>query len=235
MKQKKKIYKRFYLRLNITMVLQKKDFIEFEFIGKIKDTGELFDSNIAGELKKINPEAIAKPYIIPLGEGLFMPAVEEFLIGKPETAASYDISLTPEKAFGLRNSKFVQIMPLKIFHSQRIVPTPGSVFNFDGRLGKVLSVNGGRVITDFNHPLAGKEVNYKINIIKKVEDLNQKTKALIEFFLQKDISFTIEGNKLKIEAETQIAKFLGLFKDKFKDLLNLELEIEESKKEEKKE
>lgn len=217
------------------MVLQKKDFVEFEFTGKIKDTGELFDSNIAEELKKINPEAIAKPFVIPLGEGLFMPAVEEFLIGKTETSANYEISLTPEKAFGLRNSQFVQVIPLNVFHRQRVNPTPGSVFNFDGRLGKVLSVSGGRVITDFNHPLAGKEVVYKINLIKKVDDLNQKTKALIEFFLQKDLPFKIEGNNLKIETENQISKFLELFKDKFKDLLNLDLEITELKKEEKKE
>lgn len=234
MKQKKNIYKRFYLRLNIIMALQKKDFVEFEFTGKIKDTNELFDSNIADELKKINPQAIAKPYIIPLGEGFFMPAVEEFFIGKPETSASYEIPLTPDKAFGFRNSQFVQIIPIKVFYDQKVNPTPGSVFNFDGRLGKVLSVNGGRVVTDFNHPLAGKEVIYKINLLRKVDDLNQKTKALIEFFLNgKEIDFKIEENKLKIETDEQVGKFLELFKDKFKDLLNLDLELKEIKKEEK--
>lgn len=216
------------------MALQKKDFVEFEFTGKIKDTGELFDSNVAEELKKLNPQAAAKPYIIPLGEGLFMPSVEDFLIGKPETTSSYTVDLTPEKAFGVRNSQFVQIIPLKVFHQQKVNPSPGSVFNFDGRLGKVLSVNGGRVITDFNHPLAGKDVTYNIRVIRKVEDINEKAKSLIEFFLQKDLPFKIEGKTLKIETEEQVGKFLELFKDKFKDLLDLDLAVSTPKKEENK-
>jgi FKBP-type peptidyl-prolyl cis-trans isomerase 2 len=216
------------------MTLQKKDFVEIEFTGKIKDTGELFDSNVPEELKKLNPQAAAKPFIFCIGEDMFLPGVEEFLIGKPETSATYDIPLPPDKAFGNRDSKFVQIIPIKIFHEQKINPQQGMVFNFDGRLGKVLSVNGGRIVTDFNHPLAGKEVTYKINFIKKIDDLNQKTKSLIEFFLQKDIPFQIEGNTLRIETDEQAGKFLLLFNDKFRDLLNLNLVVSNEKKEENK-
>ena len=40
------------------MALQKKDFIEIEFTGKVKD-GEVFDSNIKEDLKKLNPDLLS--------------------------------------------------------------------------------------------------------------------------------------------------------------------------------
>ena len=55
------------------MKLKKKDFIELEFTGRVKD-GEIFDSNIEKDLKKINPEGKAKPFIFSLGQGMFIKA-----------------------------------------------------------------------------------------------------------------------------------------------------------------
>ena len=161
------------------MALQKKDFIEIEFTGKVKD-GEVFDSNIKEDLKKLNPDANPKPFVFALGEGMFMKGVDEFLIGKE--IGSYTIELSPEKAFGPRVPSFVQPIPMKVFQSQNVRPYPGAVFNFDGRIAKILSVSGGRVVADFNHPLAGKEVVYELKILRKVEDQNEKIKSFINFF-----------------------------------------------------
>jgi len=226
------------------MTLQKKDFIEIEFTGKMKDGGEIFDSNIKEDVEKMHAghdhseekhDMNVKPFVFCLGEKMFLEGVDDFLIGKPEHSASYNIELTPEKSFGVRNSKMVQVVPIKVFHSQRINPTQGDVLNFDGRLGKILSVSGGRVITDFNHPLAGKEVVYKINMKRKVEDLNEKVKSLFDFFFRQSFEFSISGNKLIVEVPTGYSQVLVLFKDKFKEILNLDLEVKELSLENKKE
>ncbi|GAI92008.1 unnamed protein product, partial [marine sediment metagenome] len=63
------------------MKLKKKDFIEIEFTARVKD-GEVFDSNIEEDLKKLNPDAKAKPFVFCLEEGMFLKGVEDFLIGK---------------------------------------------------------------------------------------------------------------------------------------------------------
>lgn len=206
------------------MVLQKKDFVEIEFTGKIKG-GEIFDSNIKKDLEKLNPNENPKPLTFSLGEGMFMKGIDDFLIGKE--IGKYTIELSPEKAFGPRVKEFVQMVPIKLFQSQNVRPVPGAVFNFDGRIAKILSVSGGRVMVDFNNPLAGKEVIYEINILKKVDDLNEKAKSLIDFLFRRELKFSIQDKKVIIEVEKNFAKFIEMFKDKFKDILDLELEVKE--------
>jgi len=224
---------------SIIMALQKNDFIEIEFSAKEKDNGELFDSNIKEVLEKHgaqqSPEQ-AKPFIFPLGQEMFVQGVDEFLIGKPEPSENSDpkdnnyiIELTPEKAFGSRDPKMIQKMSSTIFKQQQVNPAPGQVFNFDGKIGKVLAVSGGRVIVDFNNPLAGKDVVYEVNIKRKLTDINEKTKNLIEFLFKKQFDFDIDekSKRLTIKADQNYKKFIELFKEKFKEILDLDLEVEE--------
>jgi len=207
------------------MQLQKKDFIEIEFTGKTKE-GEIFDTNIASDLKKANLNIEAKPFIFSLGEGMFLKGIEDFLVGK-ETGKKYDIELEAKDAFGTRDSKMVKIMPMKLFHGQKIQPVQGAMFNFDGRIAKILSVSGGRVIVDFNNPMAGKTVIYNINVIKKIEDPSEKIKALNEFLFKRDLKFELKDNKLIIEVEKEMKPVIEMFKNKYKEILGLELEVEE--------
>ena len=208
------------------MALERKDFIEIEFTGMVKN-GEIFDSNIKEDLKKAKLDLEPKPFAFCLGEGMFLKGLEDFLIGK--NIGRYEAELVPEKAFGSRNPKLVQIIPSKAFREQKLNPVSGMMFNFDGRLAKVISVSGGRIIVDFNNPLAGKTVVYKVNVIRKISDLNEKAKSLIEFLFRKDLKFEIVDKRIVIDSNKEFGKFIGLFKDKFKDILGLELETRESK------
>ena len=213
------------------MALKKNDFIELEFTGRVKDTGEIFDSNIKEDLEKSNLNIKPKPFIFSLGEGMFLNGVDDFLIGKE--LGKYSVELSPEKAFGKRDRNLIKIIPIKAFAQQNMRPAPGMMFNFDGRVAKVISVSGGRVIVDFNNPISGKTVVYDVNILRKIEDLNEKAKSLITFLFGRDINFKIEDKKITLEVEKEIAKFAELFKDKFKDILGLELSVNEIKKPEK--
>lgn len=210
------------------MTLQKKDFVEIEFTGKIADTGEIFDSNIKEDLEKITTQKVQpRPFVFALGEGMFLPAVDDFLVGKPAHPAEYEISLKPEQAFGKRDSKMIQMIPMKFFKIHNVAPTPGAMLNFDGKIGKVLTASSGRVVVDFNNPIAGKEVVYKIKVLKKIEDLNEKVKALNEFLFRKEFLFEIKENKIIMEVEKSFVKFVEMFKDKFNELIGLGLEVKE--------
>ena len=204
------------------MTLKEKDFIEIEFTGRIKEGEEIFDSNIKNELQKLNPNAEAKPFIFSLGEDMFLKGVDEYLIGK--NLGKYKIELIPEKAFGKRNSQLIQRMSIKIFHEQKINPVQGYSFNFDGRFGRIIAVSGGRVLVDFNNPLAGKEVIYEINVLRKIENIDEKIKALNDFFFRRDFEFEIENKKLKLIVNKGFEKFVELFKDKYQELVGLTLE-----------
>jgi len=206
------------------MVFEKKDFIEIEFTARVKN-GDIFDSNIKEDLKKADLDIEPKPFIFSLGEGMFLKGIEDFLIGKD--VGKYEIELAPEKAFGVRDGKLIKIVPSNIFKQRKLNPVPGVMFNFDGRMAKVLSVSGGRITMDFNNPVAGKTVMYNLNVLRKVNDINEKTKAFIDFLFRKDFKFKIDGKKLILEAEKNIANIVGAFKDKFKEILGLELVVKE--------
>lgn len=206
------------------MPLQKNDFIEIEFTGRVKG-GDIFDSNIKEDIEKSNLNVEAKPFIFSIGQGMFLKGVEDFLTGKE--IGEYEIELPPEDAFGKRDSKLVQIIPMKIFHKQKINPFPGAVFNFDGRIARIISVSGGRVMTDFNNPIAGKIVNYKIKVKRKIDDIKEKVKSFINFLFKQDLDFEIKEKKLIINTPKQFTQFVVMFKDKFKELFGLELETKE--------
>lgn len=206
------------------MALKKNDFIEIEFTGKIKD-GDIFDSNIKEDIEKAKLKLEAKPFIFSLGQGMFLKGIDDFLIGKE--IGEYDIELKPEDAFGKRDSKQVQIIPMKIFHQQKINPYPGAVFNFDGKIARIISVSGGRVMTDFNNPLAGKIVEYKIKVKRKLDNQNEKIKSFINFLFKQDFDFEIKDKKLILKTPKQLTQVAEMFKDKFKEIFYLDLETKE--------
>ena len=208
------------------MAFKKSDFIELEFTGKFKN-GEIFDSNIKEDLETLHlghgHPIEARPFILCLEEQMFLKSIEDFLIGKD--IGEYKVELSPEKAFGNRSPNLIMRIPMKTFAEQKINPTPGDVFNFDGRIAKILTVSGGRIMADFNNPLAGKEVIYKLNVKRRVDDLNEKIKAMIEFLFKRDLNFEIKDNKIIVDIEEPLAKFAEMFKDKFKELFKLALEV----------
>jgi len=215
------------------MAFKKMDFVELEFTGRLKN-GEIFDSNIKEDLEKLhhghNHPIETKPFILCIGEHMFLDSIEDFLMGKD--TGEYEISLSPEKAFGIRDPKMIMRIPMKIFMEQKINPVQGEVFNFDGRLAKILTVSGGRVMADFNNPLAGKDVVYKLKVKRKVDDVNEKIKAFINFLFRRDLNFEIKDRKIIIEIEPQLSQFIEIFKEKFKSLFDMELEAREIKKKE---
>ncbi len=218
-------------------MLNKKDFIKIEFTGRIKD-GEVFDSNTKEHLQKLhqghNHEVQAEPLVFCLGEEMFLKGVDEFLVGKD--LGEFKINVSPEKGFGKRDPKLIRMVPLNEFKKANLNPIPGSVFNFDGKVAKVLTVSSGRVIVDFNHPLSGKNLEYDVKVLEKVEDLNEKVKALNEFFFRGKLEFNVTGKKLIIKVPKGAKSFIEMFKDKYKELLDLDLEaeeVEEKAKEEK--
>jgi FKBP-type peptidyl-prolyl cis-trans isomerase 2 len=206
------------------MALQKNDFIQIEFTAKTKD-GEVFDSNVKEVLEKMNSNSSQKPFTFALGQGMFLKAVDDFLTGKE--LGKYNIEIPCENAFGKRQASLIQLIPIKIFHEHKLNPIPGFMFNFDGKIAKVLSASGGRVRVDFNNPVAGKDVIYEINILNKVEDKKEQISALNEFLFRKNFDFEIQDKKLVMNVEKPLAKFVELFKDKFKDILDLDLEVKE--------
>jgi len=189
----------------------------------IKEGNEVFDTTSEEVAKK---EEIAQegmsygPVTICIGEGHLVKGLDDELEGK-ETGQEYTIELAPENAFGKKNAKMLKLVNTNIFLKQNIKPTPGLQVNIDGVLGTIRSVAGGRTIVDFNHPLSGKEIIYKIKPNKVLTDDIEKIKSFLELQLNtKDIEVKKEDTKTKIEYKQDIPKeVLEQLGKKLKDLV----------------
>lgn len=153
-------------------IVKKHDFVEIEYTGSIKDDGAIFDTTEDGATE----EGAAK--MICLGENNALKALEDQIIGK-ETEKEYIFEISSRQGFGGRDPKLIQLIPLSKFRQQNIAPIPGLQLNIDGVFGVVKSVSGGRCMVDFNHPLAGRDLVYKVKIKRVVDDAKEKLHSLL--------------------------------------------------------
>lgn len=188
------------------MAVKKDDFIEIEYTGRLKDGDIIFDTTdeqTAKESDIYNPNASYEPVIICLGEGQIVPGLDEALQGKEP--GKHKIELPPEKAFGKKDAKLIQMVPLRKFTEHKIKPFPGLQINIDNRMGTVKTVSSGRVLVDFNHPLSGKDLVYEIEIKRVVTDKKEQIDSLLKILLGiSDAKTEIKDNKAKIELKAQL-------------------------------
>jgi len=212
------------------MQVNKNDFIEIEFTGKANN--EIFDTTNKEEAKKIGIESDVKPIIVSAGNEMLLKGLDENLDGK-EIGKQYLVKISPEKGFGPRNPSLIKTIPMKVFREKNMNPVPGLTLQMDNYLAKILSVSGGRVIVDFNNPLAGKEIEYEFKILRKVEDAKEKINALQDFFFRKKFEFAInEKDKKVVFKEEKIKPFIDIFKNKFKEITGFDFEVEKAKSKE---
>ncbi len=181
--------------------VQKGDVIRLHYTGRVKETGEVFDTtseDIAKEAGIYKEGSIYGPVPIAVGAGHVLKGLDEQIEGL-EVGGKYEIIVPPEKGFGKRDPRLIKTFTLGQFRREGLYPFPGMDVEIDtheGRKlrGRVLSVSSGRVRVDFNHPLAGKHLLYEVEILEKVEDPIEKVKALIELRMPK-----VDGDKVIIE------------------------------------
>lgn len=204
---------------------KKGDFIELEFLGKNLTNNEVFDTNIKAEAEKIGIEFTGKPLIVCIGQGMVVKGFDQALEGK-EVGKKLSVKLTPEQGFGSRRPNLSRMIPLKLFLAQKIYPQPGMTLALDNNLVKVMSVSGGRVMVDFNNPLAGKDLEYEFTIKNIIEDSKAKVAAVQRFLFGHEFDVDVDDAAKKvIFKDVKLTPILNAFKDKFKELLGFDVEI----------
>ena len=215
------------------MTIQKNDFIEIDFTGKITNTDEIFDTTVPEEAKKsgFKTEGI-KPFVISVGNRMLPDGFDDDLAGKEE-GKEYTLKLSPEKAFGKRDSNLVKMVPTKYFHEQQINPEKGMQLNIEGQIVKILSSDRDRTLTDFNKPLAGKDITYTYKINKIITDQKEKINAMQEFLFRTIFDYEIKEKTITFKIPKEAEQFVTMFASKFKEILDLEIKTEVVKKDKK--
>ena len=164
------------------MAIKDGDFVRVNFTGKIKETDEVFDTTydeIAQEAEIFDENKTYKPIPIVVGGNHLLPAIEKEIVGL-EAGDRKTVEVESDNGFGPRDPKAIQLIPMKEFKKQGMTPYPGMRISAEGGEGRILTVNGGRVKVDFNHPLAGKDLIYDVEVTEIIEDNDEKIKSMIE-------------------------------------------------------
>ena len=159
--------------------MKQNDFAEIDFTGKLTN-GTIFDTTKADIAKtaNLNPKGTYAPVKMCVGKGHVLPGIDEALLQHDK--GTFTITLQPEQAFGKKNVKLVRLIPLAEFQEHNVNPVPGMTVDFDGRPGIIMRRTGGRVMVNFNHPLAGKTLEYEVTINRKIDDVKEQVEVMLE-------------------------------------------------------
>ena len=186
------------------MPLIKGDFILLNYTAKIKETGDIFDTTFEEIAKKeqlYKEGEIYEPKLIVIGEGWVLKPLDESLLSM-KLGKSQIVEISPEKAFGQRDPEKVKRVPLKHLTSKGKNPVLGMRVEYNGKMAIVRSIGAGRVLLDFNPPLAGKTLIYEAVVAKKIRIIKEKVVALIHRRIpeadQTKFTITLKEKKLTV-------------------------------------
>ncbi|MFX1357606.1 MAG: helix-hairpin-helix domain-containing protein [Promethearchaeota archaeon] len=93
------------------------------------------------------------------------------------------VRVPPSKAFGRRDPQKIERIGIAKFRKLNDGKNPEIGQEFikkgTGQRGVVTNILQGRVIVDYNHPLAGQSIDYNLEVVEKIEEFDEK----IEYFM----------------------------------------------------
>lgn len=200
-------------------IVKKGDFIQLNYTAKIKEGNVIFDTTYPDVAKEahLHLRHTPKPLTICAGEKHVLEGLDEHLIGKKFD--KFTVEIPTEKAFGKKSAKLLQLVPKKVFTKEKIQPYVGLEVNIDNQVGVIRSASGGRIIVDFNHPLAGKDLIYDVEIVKAIEDKKEQITALFDILRMPYDAVAVKDNKAEVTVEYQMPpQFIEIF---VKDIVRL--------------
>jgi len=141
------------------MKVKNGDKIKVEYTGTF-DEGKVFDSS--------EHDGHSHPLEFEVGKGMVIKGFDKAVVGM-EKNEEKEIKLKSEEAYGARNEQLIQKIPRdKLPKDQE--PKEGMMLGMqtaDGRTAQAMikEVDDKEITIDMNHPLAGKNLNFKIKVV----------------------------------------------------------------------
>ena len=140
----------------MTNVVTESSRVAIFFALKLRD-GSVVDTNFDGE-----------PAEFVFGDGNLLPGFERCLLGMAQ-GETQTFVISPEQGFGQVNPSNVQVMPRATFAADMNL-TEGLVVSFaDAQKaelpGVITAFDDNDVTVDFNHPLAGQEIIFEVQVV----------------------------------------------------------------------
>ena len=138
-------------------LVEKGSKVEVHYVGTFDDGTEFDSSRSRGETISFE-----------VGAGQMISGFENAVVGM-STGDSKEITLVPSEAYGEHNPEYVRVYPQEAFPSE-VELKEGATVAGQNELGqqmiaKIVTLSEKDVTLDFNHPMAGKNLNFSIEIV----------------------------------------------------------------------
>ncbi len=136
---------------------KKGDTVKVNYTGRLPD-GTVFDTSEGGE-----------PMEFTLGEGRLIQGFEDAVEGM-EPGETQTVDISPDRAYGMRHNDLVIVVDRNQL-PPGVEPTPGDMLELrspdgDVALATVTDVSGKSITLDANHPLAGHDLTFDIELLE---------------------------------------------------------------------
>ncbi len=139
------------------MAAKKDDVVKVHYTGKLDD-GQVFDTSVDKE-----------PLTLTLGGGGVIPGFDNAIIGM-EINDKKEVHIPCDEAYGQKKDELVITVPKKEFPDD-FNPKIGDSAQLKNEKGKlfnviIVKVDDKYLYLDANHPLAGKDLNFEIELLE---------------------------------------------------------------------
>ncbi|MFW5965674.1 MAG: FKBP-type peptidyl-prolyl cis-trans isomerase [Halodesulfurarchaeum sp.] len=183
--------------------LQEGDFVELSYTARTVEGGDLVDTTDESVAEEEGVDTDGQefgPRTVVLRDGHLFRPVEEDIVGS-EVGEEGSVVVPAVEAFGEYQDEQVRTVSAeKIPEDDRY---PGAHVDIDGQHGHVETIVGGRARVDFNHPLAGQDIEYEYEILEEVEDPIEKARGLLRTFFDVELEMHLETDELEEEVEVE--------------------------------
>ena len=183
--------------------IQDGDFVRIDYNVRTVSDDRVVDTtrkDVAEEAGIDDDEYDFSPRIIVVGEGHVFPGVDDALLDG-EVGDEGTVEIDAEDGFGEYDEEEVRTVSAnKLDEENR---RPGAQVQIDGEQGYVETVIGGRARVDFNHPLAGEDLEYEYEIVDVVDDDEEKAAGLLGMYLQMEPELRIETKTVEEEITSE--------------------------------
>ena len=142
--------------------------VTVDYVGRFEN-GTIFDTSIVAEAKAagLTVPAALSPLVFTVGEGMVIPGFEKAVVGM-QVGQEKTVTIAPEQAYGPYNAENVVELNSTLLDQSAGAPEVGmAVSSASGSRGFITAIGNATITIDFNPPLAGKTLVFKI-ILKKV-------------------------------------------------------------------
>ncbi|MFB6104970.1 MAG: peptidylprolyl isomerase [Halobacteriaceae archaeon] len=183
--------------------IQSGDFVRIAYTVRVAEDGEVVDTTdrelAEEEGFDVEDREFGPRVVVVGGQQLFDPVEDAIIGGEAGDTGTVDIPVT--EAFGEYDQDEVRTVSAdKIPEDDRY---PGAHVDVDGQHGHVETIIGGRARVDFNHPLAGDDLEYEYEILEVITDPVEKAQGLISARFDVEPEIWIQTDEVEEDVETE--------------------------------